>query len=633
MARKIRIAAAQIGAVHRTTPRPEVLQRMISLLEDAFQHQAEVVLFPEIAFTTFFPRYLIAHQSDLDSFFEHGDIRTAPQTAALFTKAQELAIDISVGFAEATTDGQQHFNSSIYFHARTGSILAKYRKIHLPGTFEPFENPEATNQLEKRYFLPGDVGFHAFRVPDLADSSEPIFGMMICNDRRWPEAWRCLGLQGVEVVLCGFNTAGFAPDLWGSDAKQSPAQAEQDALFHHQLCMQSNSYMNATFSVCAARCGMDDGKYHLIGGSCIVDPEGRIVAEAKTKEDEVVFAEIDLDACRQGKTKTFDFERHRRVEHYQRIVQQTGVVEPPRLSDDNNAMIEKSTAIPVSRKSNGIPSMMITNNDSAHAHPSSEPPKPIRILLINPNSTSSMTTSCLHSVQPTLPPDVSVTGFTGPANDSPTAIEGHVDAVLSSAACFRSLIHAHPDLISSHDAILVACYSHHPLIGMLREEFDLPVIGIMEASLLAARSMGHQIGIIATSARSVKMHQASVREAYGMEKYVVGIESCDLGVLDLERLPREVVLGVLRRVSGRLVEQGAEVLCLGCAGMTEMKVAVEEAVREEGEGGGEGGVQVVDGVVAGVQYLVGVVRMGGRTGKGKGKGGVWRSSKDGRERY
>lgn len=619
MARKIRIAAAQIGAVHRTTPRSEVLQRMISLLEDASQHQAEVVLFPEIAFTTFFPRYLIADQSELDSFFEHGDIRTAPQTAPLFTKAQELAIDISVGFAEATTDGQ-HFNSSIYFHAKTESILAKYRKIHLPGTFEPFENPEATNQLEKRYFLPGDLGFNAFRVPDLADSSEPVFGIMICNDRRWPEAWRCLGLQGVEVVLCGFNTAGFAPDLWGSDAKQSPAQAEQDALFHHKLSMQSNSYMNATFSVCAARCGMDDGKYDLIGGSCIVDPEGKIVAEAKTKEDEVVFAEIDLDACRQGKTKTFDFERHRRVEHYQRIVQQTGVVEPPRLNDDNNAMIE-STAVPVSSKPNGIPSMMmITNNDSANAHPST-PPKPIRILLINPNSTSSMTDSCLHSVQHTLPPDVSITGFTGPANDSPTAIEGHVDAVLSSAACFRSLIHTHPDLIPSHDAILVACYSNHPLIGMLREEFDLPVIGIMEASLLVARSMGNQIGIIATSARSVKMHQASVGEAYGMGKYVAGIESCDLGVLDLERLPRENVLGVLRKVSRKLVGQGAEVLCLGCAGMTEMKVAVEEVVREEG-------VQVVDGVVAGVQYLVGVVRMGGRTGKG----GVWRSSKEGRER-
>ena len=94
------------------------------------------------------------------------------------------------------------------------------------------------SQLEKRYFLPGNLGFQAFRVPMLASSSEPIFGMMICNDRRWPEAWRCLGLQGVEVVLCGYNTAGYAPHLWGADTNQSPEAAEADALFHHKLTMQ-----------------------------------------------------------------------------------------------------------------------------------------------------------------------------------------------------------------------------------------------------------------------------------------------------------------------------------------------------------------------------------------------------------
>lgn len=221
-----------------------------------------------------------------------------------------MATDVSVGYAEAVSDGQ-HFNSSIYYHARTNSFLSKYRKIHLPGTFEPFEKPEATNQLEKRYFLPGNLGFQAFRVSNLADGTEPISGMMICNDRRWPEAWRSLGLQGVEVVLCGYNTAGFAPDLWGSDASQTPEKAEEDTLFHHRLSMQSNSYMDDNFSVCAARCGMDDEKYNLIGGSCIVTPEGIIVAEAKTKEDKLIVADIDLDACKQGKTKTFDFQRHR----------------------------------------------------------------------------------------------------------------------------------------------------------------------------------------------------------------------------------------------------------------------------------------------------------------------------------
>lgn len=197
-------------------------------------------------------------------------------------------------------------------------MISKYRKVHLPGTKEPFENPDAVNQLEKRYFEPGDLGFKAFRVPDLIEmtakrgrevtqhingSGDPLMGMLICNDRRWPEAWRVYGLQGVEVVLCGYNTVGYAPDLWGSRKPMTSEEAEKDALFHHKLVMQANSYMNSCFSISAAKAGLEDGKYDLIGGSCITSPEGHILAEAKGKGDEVVFAEIDLEDCRQGKGK------------------------------------------------------------------------------------------------------------------------------------------------------------------------------------------------------------------------------------------------------------------------------------------------------------------------------------------
>lgn len=89
--------------------------------------------------------------------------------------------------------------------------------------------------------------------------------------------------------------------------------------------------MNACFSVSAARCGLDDGRYDLIAGSAIVDPEGHVVAEAETRGDELVVAEIDLGECRQGKEKTFDFERHRRIETYGVICERTGVVEPELL--------------------------------------------------------------------------------------------------------------------------------------------------------------------------------------------------------------------------------------------------------------------------------------------------------------
>lgn len=119
--------------------------------------------------------------------------------------------------------------------------------------------------------------------------------------------------------------------LWGGRKPMSPEQAKTEALFHSRLVQQSNSYMNACWSISSARCGKDDGKYDLIAGSAICDPEGHIVAEAQTEGDELITATIDLEDCRQGKEKTFDFARHRRIEAYGLINQQAAVSEPELL--------------------------------------------------------------------------------------------------------------------------------------------------------------------------------------------------------------------------------------------------------------------------------------------------------------
>jgi Asp/Glu/hydantoin racemase len=168
--------------------------------------------------------------------------------------------------------------------------------------------------------------------------------------------------------------------------------------------------------------------------------------------------------------------------------------------------------------------------------------------------------------------------------------------------------------------MLVACFRHHPLIQMLREEFEIPVIGIMEASLFAAKTLGARIGVLATGKRSALAHWESVMR-YGFGDSCVGVRAAELGVLDLERLPREQVLARMVEVAKQMVEiDRVDVITLGCAGMTDMTVAVEEAVVPMG-------VRVVDGVVAGLHHLVGIVRMGGKTAKG----GVYMSSREGRE--
>lgn len=319
-ARIIRVAAAQVGAVHHWSPREETLGRLISLLEQAAEKKAQLVLFPETTLTTFFPRYFIEDEQELDSWFEHEeDITKSAGAGKLFEKAAELGIDIVVGYAERNSG--HSYNTCVYFSATKRAVIVKYHKSHLPGTKEPYPEPDAINQLEKRYFEEGQGGFKAFRVPGLVKNAakkvsspvstgdefsgqgDAIIGLLICNDRRWAEAWRVYGLQGVELMLCGYNTTSWAPHLHGKLGHefQSREQSKADAYFHHKLVMQSNSYTNSCFSVCAARCGMDDEKFGLIGGSCIVGPDGRIIAEAQTEKDELVFAEINLAACRPGK--------------------------------------------------------------------------------------------------------------------------------------------------------------------------------------------------------------------------------------------------------------------------------------------------------------------------------------------
>jgi len=310
MARMIRVAAAQMGPTQRADSREHTLQRLLALLETAAAEGAELVVFPELAFTTFFPRWLLETE-ELDGFFERA--MPSPATQPLFDRARELKVGFYIGYAELTESGQ-HFNSAILVSPE-GEMLGTYRKVHLPGSVEPRAGARY-QQLEKRYFQYGDLGFPAFRGP--AALQDAVLGMLICNDRRWPEGWRVLGLQGVELVCIGYNSAAYDPN--GGDGESAELRT-----FHSKLVAQSNAYMNATWAVAAAKAGVEDGA-GLIGGSCIVDPNGVIVAEAKTLADEVIVTDCDLDLCRQGKEKMFNFAEHRRPQWYGAIVEQTGVV-------------------------------------------------------------------------------------------------------------------------------------------------------------------------------------------------------------------------------------------------------------------------------------------------------------------
>lgn len=142
--------------------------------------------------------------------------------------------------------------------------------------------------------------------------------MCICNDRRWPETYRVMGLQQVEMVMLGYNTPW---DHTGHDDIDSLTQ------FHNHLSMQAGAYQNATWVIGTAKCGTEEGS-RMVGQSVIIAPSGEIVAMASTLEDEVITASCDLDMGKRYRETVFNFDKHREPDAYHLIVERKGAIPP-----------------------------------------------------------------------------------------------------------------------------------------------------------------------------------------------------------------------------------------------------------------------------------------------------------------
>ena len=315
MTRIVTVGAAQLGPIARAETRTQVVARMLALMQQAKRHGCDLVVFPELALTTFFPRWYFEQQAEIDAFFERS--MPGPETQPLFDAARALGIGFYLGYAElAQEDGHtRRFNTSILVN-KQGEIISKYRKIHLPGHAE-HEPWRRFQHLEKRYFEVGNLSWPVVRA-SLSEAGAGLYGMAICNDRRWPETYRVMGLQGVEMVLLGYNTP-----------VHNPPAPEHDALsnFHNELVMQSGAYQNGTWVVGVAKAGCEEG-VDQIGNSIIVAPSGEIVAACTTLGDELAIARCDLDLCNSYKNTTFNFARHREPEQYRMIVERKGAVIP-----------------------------------------------------------------------------------------------------------------------------------------------------------------------------------------------------------------------------------------------------------------------------------------------------------------
>jgi len=312
MARQLTIGAAQLGPIAREQTTEQVVDRLIALIHEAADLRVELVVFPELALTTFFPRWWVDDPAEFDHYY-HTSMPDG-RTQRLFDEAKRLRVGFALGYAEKTTDaaGVVHRYNTYLLTDRDGNAVGKFRKVHIPGHTEN-EPWRDFQHLEPHYFEPSPEGFQTWNAFD------STIGMALCNDRRWSETYRVMGLQGAELILIGYNTPlHYSPD------------PTQNALagFHNHLVMQSGAYQNGAYIVGVAKGGIEEGVDSL-AQSVIIAPSGQIIAQAITTGDELVSARIDLDFCRFYKGLLFDFRRYRMPQHYGEITTLPIVTVPP----------------------------------------------------------------------------------------------------------------------------------------------------------------------------------------------------------------------------------------------------------------------------------------------------------------
>ena len=312
MTRILTVGAAQLGPIQRNDTRADVVERLLLLLHQGAARGCDLIAFPELALTTFFPRWYLEDPVEIDQWYE----REMPgaETKVLFDEAKALGVGFTLGYAELHTDegGVTHRYNAQTMVERDGTVVGTYRKTHIPGhdTYEPHR---PFQHLERYYFESGPQGFPVWRA------FNGIVGMATCNDRRWPETYRVMGLQGVELITIGYNT----PIYYAPDPGQNALQ-----LFHNDLCMASGAYQNGTWVVGVAKGDTEEGVESLCQ-SAIFAPSGQVVARALTTSDELIVAACDLDLCSNFKHTLFQMDRYREPQHYARITSQKGVIDPP----------------------------------------------------------------------------------------------------------------------------------------------------------------------------------------------------------------------------------------------------------------------------------------------------------------
>ncbi len=222
----------------------------------------------------------------------------------------------------------------------------------------------------------------------------------------------------------------------------------------------------------------------------------------------------------------------------------------------------------------------------------------MRIKVINPNTTASMTAkigACARAVAAAGTEIVAVNPAMGPAS-----IESHYDEALAVPGLLAEVAAGERDGI---DGYVIACFGDPGLLAA-RELARGPVVGIAEAAMHAASFLGGRFSVVTTLARTIGIAE-HLAEAYGMARFCARVRACELPVLELERPGSAARERIVAECRAAIDEDGAEVIVLGCAGMTDLCAHIGAVL----------GVPVVDGVAAATLQVQSLVRQGLCTSK------------------
>ena len=294
--RNVTVAAIQMSIPE--TPEKSV-EKAEKLVRKAAAEGANVILLPEL-----FENWYFCQERRYDSYKLALPLEENPAVRRFQTVAKELSVVLPISFYEQ--DGNVLYNSVAMIDA-DGSVMGVYRKTHIP---------DDHFYQEKFYFTPGDTGFKVW------DTRFGKIGVGICWDQWFPEAARCMALDGAELL--------FYPTAIGSEPV-----LECDSMPHWQRCMQGHAAANLVPVIAANRIGTEtvtpdsenqqqSSSLTFYGSSFIADNTGALVECADRTSDTVLLHTFDLDELRDMRLSWGVF-RDRRPEMYGRIAGISGL--------------------------------------------------------------------------------------------------------------------------------------------------------------------------------------------------------------------------------------------------------------------------------------------------------------------